>query len=159
MSVAVFIVAASTLNTAARYVAMMFMPATVYAGYVCALSWISATLPRPVSKRAAALAAINAVSNASQIGTAYMYTKSSSPRYAIAMGVNCGTSLLAVVFAIVLRTMLVRLNKKLDRGEEVGGTGPSRSTDNVALTQDEIHRREEEGLPGAAAAKGFRFLI
>lgn len=62
-------------------VAMMFMPASIYGGYICALSWISATLPRPVTKRAAALAAINAVSNASSIWTAYMYTKSSAPRY------------------------------------------------------------------------------
>lgn len=61
--------------------AMMFMPASIYSAFVCALSWISATLPRPVAKRAAALAAINAASNASQIWTAYLYTKASEPRY------------------------------------------------------------------------------
>ncbi|KAF3940115.1 hypothetical protein ABW19_dt0207506 [Dactylella cylindrospora] len=138
---------------------MMFMPASVYAGYVCALSWISSTLPRPVTKRAAALAAINAVSNASQIWTAYMYTKSSAPRYAIAMGVNCGTSLLAVVFATVLRTMLARLNKRLDRGEDVGGTGLAKDDTGKALAAEQIERREAEGLPGEAAVKGFRFLI
>ncbi|KAK6497383.1 hypothetical protein TWF481_011792 [Arthrobotrys musiformis] len=151
ISVFSFILAAATLNTAARYVAMMFMPASVYGGYICALSWISATLPRPVTKRAAALAAINAVSNASSIWTAYMYTKPSAPRYAIAMGVNCGTSLLGIVFATVLRIILVRLNKKLDREEDLSEAG--------LTAEGQVERREEQGLPGEAAAKGFRFLI
>ncbi|KAF3926169.1 hypothetical protein ABW21_db0204497 [Orbilia brochopaga] len=153
VSVAAFVVAAATLNTAARYAAMMFMPASVYGGYVCALSWISSTLPRPVAKRAAALAAINAASNASSIWTAYMYTKSSAPRYAIAMGINCATSVLAVLFATVLRFMLVRLNKKLDCGEQVGGAT------SLIEGEGQTERREEQGLPGTAAVKGFRFLI
>ncbi|KAF3907011.1 hypothetical protein AA313_de0203237 [Arthrobotrys entomopaga] len=160
VSVVTFIIAAATLNTAARYVAMMFMPASVYGGYVCALSWISSTLPRPVTKRAAALAAINAISNASSIWTAYMYTKGSAPRYAIAMGVNCGTSFLAIVFATVLRTMLVRLNRKLDREEGHVDTGEGQSV--TALNGGgvvDVERREQQGLPGAAVTKGFRFLI
>ncbi|KAK6539869.1 hypothetical protein TWF694_008708 [Orbilia ellipsospora] len=159
ISVVTFIIAASTLNTAARYVAMMFMPASVYGGYVCALSWISSTLPRPVTKRAAALAAINAISNASSIWTAYMYTKGSAPRYAIAMGVNCGTSFLAVIFATVLRTILVRLNKKLDREEEHAGTGDGQSATALNGSGANVESREEQGLPGAAVTKGFRFLI
>lgn len=73
------------------------------------------------------------------------------PISAVAMGVNCGTSLLGIVFATVLRMILVRLNKKLDREEDLSETG--------LTAEGQAGRREEQGLPGEAAAKGFRFLI
>jgi hypothetical protein len=71
LCVASFIIAASTTATAPRYFAMMLMVPSVYTGYVVALAWISNTLPRPPAKRAAALAAINAVSNCSSIYASY----------------------------------------------------------------------------------------
>lgn len=37
------------------------------------------------------------------------------------MTVNCVTAFVAIVAATILRFVLVRLNKKLDRGEEVPG--------------------------------------
>jgi MFS family permease len=67
-----FIIAASTTATAPRYFAMMLMVPSVYTGYVVVLAWVSNTLPRPPAKRAAALAAINAVSNTSSIYASYM---------------------------------------------------------------------------------------
>lgn len=60
---------------------MMLMVPGVYTGYVVALGWISNTLPRPPAKRAAALAAINAVSNMSSIYSSYMYNQQAGPRY------------------------------------------------------------------------------
>jgi len=119
VGVAAFILAAATTATAPRYVAMMLMVPGIYSGYVVVLAWISNSIPRPASKRAAALAAINAVSNASSIYASYMY--SGAPRYIIAFSVNCCTLVLAMVMAAVLRFLLVRLNKKLDRGEHVEG--------------------------------------
>ncbi|MCJ1352885.1 MAG: hypothetical protein MMC33_002869 [Icmadophila ericetorum] len=79
--VAAFILGAATTSTAPRYVAMMLMVPGVYTGYVVVLAWISNTLPRPPAKRAAALAAINAVSNTSSIYASYMYPSSAGPRY------------------------------------------------------------------------------
>ncbi|RQM05622.1 hypothetical protein DH86_00001654 [Scytalidium sp. 3C] len=76
VAVFAFILAAATTSTAPRYVAMMLMPPSVYAGYVVALTWISNTLPRPPAKRAAGLAFINAVSNTSSIYASYMYPSS-----------------------------------------------------------------------------------
>jgi hypothetical protein len=73
VGVAAFILAAATTATAPRYVSMMLMVPGVYTGYVVALAWISNSIPRPPAKRAAALAAINAVSNASSIYASYMY--------------------------------------------------------------------------------------
>ncbi|KAG7005255.1 hypothetical protein G7Y79_00020g047830 [Physcia stellaris] len=141
-AVIAFIIAASTTTTAPRYVAMMMMVPGVYTGYVVALAWISNTLPRPPAKRAAALAAINAVSNASSIYASYMYPESAGPRYVVAMSVNCVTAFIAICSATFLRFILVRLNKKLDRGETVEGA--------VVMG---------EGVPGEAASKGFRFVL
>ncbi|KAL2357010.1 pantothenate transporter liz1 [Cryomyces antarcticus] len=137
-----FVLAAATTATAPRYAAMMLMVPGVYTGYVVVLAWISNSIPRPPAKRAAALAAINAVSNSSSIYTSYMYPQSAGPRYKVAMAVNCATIFLAICMATLLRVILVRLNKKLDRGEEVEGA--------VAVG---------EGVPGEAAKKGFRFLL
>ncbi|KAI2625013.1 MFS general substrate transporter [Hypoxylon sp. NC1633] len=134
-----FILAAATTSLAPRYVAMMLMVPGVYCAFVVALAWISNTLPRPPAKRAAALALINAVSNASSIYASYMYQDWMAPRYVIAMSVNCGTIFMAMVAATVLRFMLVRLNRKLDQGVFVEGA--------------------INALPGEAAQHGFRFKV
>lgn len=81
LSVVAFIIAATTTSVAPRYVSMMLMVPSFYAGYVVALGWISNTLPRPAAKRAAALAAINCVSNASSIYASYMYPDGDAPRF------------------------------------------------------------------------------
>ena len=58
------------------------------------------------------------------------------------MSVNCVMTFMAVCAATLLRSILVRLNKKLERGEPVEGA--------VAVG---------EGVPGEAARKGFRFVL
>ncbi|KAI7657534.1 MFS transporter [Hortaea werneckii] len=140
VAMAAFILAACTTAVAPRYVAMMLMVPGIYTGYVIVLAWISNTIPRPPAKRAAALALINAVSNAASIYASYMY--GGAPRYITAFSVNCCTAFLAIVMAAVLRIMLVRQNKKLDRGEvlEDGITGGGQGE-------------------GEAAQKGFRYLV
>ncbi|MCJ1469870.1 hypothetical protein MMC07_008514 [Pseudocyphellaria aurata] len=137
-----YILAAATTATAPRYVAMMFMVSGVYTGYVVALAWISNTLPRPPAKRAAALAAINSVSNTSSIYASYMYPESAGPRFVVAMSVNCTTAFITICAATVLRFVLMRLNKKLDRGEPVKGA--------IAVG---------EAVPGEATNRGFRFAL
>jgi MFS family permease len=139
LAVATFIIAAATTNTAARYTAMMLMISGLYSGYTTALAWISNTLPRPPAKRAAALAFINAVSNCSSIYASYLYPKSASPRYTGAFIHNCVLAAVAIGAAFLLRTMLARLNKKLDRGEVVEGA--------------------INAAPGEAVEHGFRFRL
>ena len=60
----------------------------------------------------------------------------------VAFSVDCATAFVAICMATLLRTILVRLNKKLDRGEPVEGA--------VSIG---------EGVPGEAVTKGFRFLL
>lgn len=58
------------------------------------------------------------------------------------MSVNCTTAFIAICSATVLRITLMRLNKKLDRGEPVKGV--------IAVG---------EAVPGEATDRGFRFVL
>lgn len=142
VGVAAFILCAATHTTAPRYVAMMLMVPGVYTGYVVALAWISNSLPRPASKRAAALAFINAISNTSSIYASYMYPQpkgGKQPNLTVPLSVDCATAALAIIMAAIMRVVLGRLNKKLDRGEHVEGA--------------------INAVPGVAQENGFRFLV
>ncbi|OCL03477.1 pantothenate transporter liz1 [Glonium stellatum] len=142
VGVAAFILAAATTGTAPRYVAMMLMVPGVYTGYVVTLAWISNSIPRPPAKRAAALAAINAVSNASSIYASYMYPQQKGvthPNLVTPLAVDSATAVLAIIMATILRLVLARLNKKLDRGEHVEGA--------------------INAVPEEASEHGFRFLL
>ncbi|KAF2997991.1 hypothetical protein E8E13_006907 [Curvularia kusanoi] len=141
VGVASFILAAATHSTAPRYVAMMLMVPGVYTGYVVVLAWISNSIPRPPAKRAAALAFINAVSNTSSIYASYMYPQPKSgaqPNLTVPLSVDCATAGLAIIMTVIMRIILRRLNKKLDRGEHVEGA--------------------INAVPGEAQERGFRFL-
>ena len=54
------IIAISTTNTAARYIAMMLMPASFYSASTVLLAWITGSISQPAFKRASAVALINA---------------------------------------------------------------------------------------------------
>lgn len=120
---------------------MMLMVPGVYTGYVVALAWISNSMPRPPAKRAAALAFINAISNCSSIYASYMYPQpkgKKQPDLTIPLSVDCATAALAIICAMIMRIILTRLNKRLDRGEHVEGA--------------------INAVPGEAQEHGFRFL-
>lgn len=102
---------------------MMLMPASFYSSSIIILSWMSSILVGSNVKRAIGIAIINAVSNSSNIWTSYLYTN--SPRYVLAFSVNLAASVLLIVIVICLHFYLRRLNKKLDRGEDLGKNGPS----------------------------------
>jgi len=70
-----------------------------------------------------------------------MYPSSAGPKYIVAMSVNCVMAFMAICAAIVLRFILVRLNKKLDQGVYVEGA---------------INSGHEMG---SAEKRGFRFKV
>lgn len=111
----------------------------MYSGYTTALAWVSNTLPRPPAKRAAALGFINAISNCASIYASYLYPASAKPQYTGAFIHNCIMAALAIAAAFVLRQMLAKLNRKLDRGERVEGA--------------------INAAPGEAVEHGFRFKL
>jgi hypothetical protein len=80
---------------------------------------------------------------------------SAAPRYVAAFAVDSGMSVMSIVFATILRTVLVRLNRKLDAEEEsmaMGGLSSQEASERQQVA-------EEQGLPGAAVERGFRFLL
>ena len=66
------------------------------------------------------------------------------------MCVNAAMAIVAILAATLLRIMLQRLNRRLDAAE----AGETDGTLEHAVT-----RNEEQGLPGLAVEKGFRFLV
>lgn len=48
-----------------------------------------------------------------------MYPNSAAPRYVLAMSVNCGFALGGILLALFMRIILLRENKRLERGEDV----------------------------------------
>jgi len=83
---------------------------------------------------------------------------SAGPRYIVAMTVNACTALLAIGAATTLRIVLMRLNKRLERGEPVRDVATGRAH---AGAETEIGEgknvREDGGERGAVTS--FRFLV
>lgn len=136
VTLAANVIAVSTLNTGARYTAMMLLPGSFYSSTVVTLSWITGTLAQPAAKRASAIALINALCNTPNIWASYLYD--GGPRYLVAFIVNLAATGVAIGFAAATRVYLGRQNAKLERGEEdLGKNGPT----------------------AAQVAGGFRYLL
>lgn len=122
--IAANIIAMATTNTAARYFAMMLMPSAFYAPAVIVYSWMSTSITGTSTKRATAMALINASANTPSIWTSYLYS-GHEPHYYAAFSVNIAASLLALVFAVATGQYLKKLNSRLDKGEDLGPQGPT----------------------------------
>lgn len=109
-----FIISATTMQVAARYVAT-FMMMSVYGSFGCILSWVSTTLPRPSAKRAVAYAVVNAGSNLASIYASYFYPATQGPQYWQANIANVAFSGMCILLSTLLHFILRRRNKKLDQ--------------------------------------------
>lgn len=123
VTLAANVIAISTLNTGARYTAMLLMPSSFYAGYNVLLSWITGTLNQPVAKRASAIALTISVCNTSNVWTPYLY--GGQPRYFAAFSTNLAAATGAIAIATISRIYLRRQNWKLDNGMPTGKSGPT----------------------------------
>lgn len=128
----------------------MLMVPGVYTGYVVALAWISNTLPRPPAKRAAALAAINAISNTSSIYASYMYKTSFGMSHLSPLPPILLTPFLLSFYSSqrhLLRCKLPRspLHPRLQRQLRHGRNGHHRSyssTDNTRAPEPQTRARD-----------------
>lgn len=121
VALAGFVIAASTLNLAARFVACFLFSVGVYAVNACILGWVSATLGQTMQKKAISLSFVNMVANASYIYTPYLYPKTDGPRYLMAMGAEAGFAGACIMCAWALRVWLMATNRKLRRDSPEGG--------------------------------------
>ncbi|KAF9452505.1 MFS general substrate transporter [Macrolepiota fuliginosa MF-IS2] len=115
-----FIIAISTMNTAARYVSL-FLMAQSYAGFIVLYAWLSNSFPRPPSKRAVALALTNAFSQLGNVAGSYVWPTPWGPTYRNSYAICIATSGTAIVMLWIYRMHLISLNKKLDEEEEAKG--------------------------------------
>lgn len=146
-----FVISMSTLNIAARYVAL-FLQASSYAGFIVFFSWISSSFPRPPAKRAVALAAINAFSQLGNIAGSYVWDLSENG-FRKSYGIVTAMFGITIAGCWVFRLTLTRLNKKLEQGELVDWG----EREDVAQQTAKI-----EGTTTNEALnmrKGFRYLV
>ncbi|KAF8639444.1 hypothetical protein AX16_010299 [Volvariella volvacea WC 439] len=118
-----FVIALSTMNIGARYISL-FLMASSYAGFVVFVTWMSNSVPRPPSKRAVALALINATSQLGNVAGSYVWPSAWGPTYRNSYGICIATSGCAIVMSWIFRQHLISLNKRLDKEEKgVKGKG------------------------------------
>ncbi|KUJ22567.1 major facilitator superfamily transporter [Mollisia scopiformis] len=150
-----FIIVAATEVLGARYLGLFLGLAGVYGSYNVALAWISSTLPRPVEKRAAAIAIVNTVGNIAQIYSPYMYPSSDGPRYLSAMIANAIFCLACIVTTLFLRWCLMRENVKLEVLEVRDAVGQEGEKEVEAMEEIvDVGRGGEVVL-----RRGFRYVL
>ncbi|CAE6496040.1 unnamed protein product [Rhizoctonia solani] len=109
-----YIIALSTMETAGRYVSM-FVMASGYAGFALTLVWVSNAIPRPPAKRAAAIGIINGFGNIGNLIGSFTWKAQWSPKYHQSMIIGIASLAFSTCLAFVIRTMLVRANRKMDQ--------------------------------------------
>jgi MFS family permease len=101
-----------------------------YAAFITFLAWISSTFPRPPSKRAVAIAFINAFGQLGNISGSYIWPAAWGESYRYSYAICSATSGLGIVMILAFRAHLKALNEKAEKEEQ------------------------EQGLP-----KGYRYLL
>ncbi|CAO1637301.1 unnamed protein product [Parajaminaea phylloscopi] len=150
-----FILAAATKNTGARYFAMFLMTAG-YGGYTTILSWSSNTIPRPTYKRAAALAMINCISNTGNLVGSYIWPIRYGPRYWQSFTITGCCFFATILFALILRIHLTRLNKELDRVQGPNDYPAKQAGD---IEADDSENKLDDVQRVARARVAFRYLV
>ncbi|KAI0368084.1 MFS general substrate transporter [Pilatotrama ljubarskyi] len=115
-----FIIAICTMNTAARYVSL-FLMAQSYAGFVVLYTWVSNSFPRPPSKRAVAVALVNAFSQLGNVAGSYVWPSPWGPTYRKSYAICIATAGCAIVMCYIFKLHLAHLNRLLDKEEEEKG--------------------------------------
>ncbi|KAJ0167205.1 putative transporter C11D3.18C [Colletotrichum tanaceti] len=112
-----FVLGCATLDTGARYFAMVVFSVGTYAVNSIILGWVSATCSQTKEKKASSLAIVNCIAVASFIWTPYMWPKSDEPRYVMAMSSSAVLSIATAMGAWAMRFWLMRENKNIRRSE------------------------------------------
>lgn len=110
-----YIIPMSTLSIGARYFAMMMLPFASVGPQILLYKTMNLHLARPISKRAAASALVNAIGGTSNIWSSYLYF--APPQYYAAFGTLMVCGLLFAATITVYLLMVRRDNRRLDSGD------------------------------------------
>ncbi|KAL4872134.1 hypothetical protein BDV12DRAFT_7057 [Aspergillus spectabilis] len=113
-----FVLGCATLNTGARYFAMVVFAIGTYAVNSIILGWVSSTCGQTKEKKASALAIVNTCANVSFIWTPYLWPSSDEPRYTIAMSSSAAFSITCAACAWAMRIWLQRANRKIRQSND-----------------------------------------
>ncbi|EHK20159.1 uncharacterized protein TRIVIDRAFT_58613 [Trichoderma virens Gv29-8] len=150
MGIIGFIISMSTLNVAARYVAL-FLQAGSYAGFIVFYSWISSSFPRPPAKRAVAIAMVNAFSQLGNVAGSYVWALSENG-YRKSYGIVLAMFGVTIVGNFLFKMILNNLNKKLEEGEMAWEAKPD-------VTEKTAQAEMEDLDEALRMRKGFRYLV
>lgn len=117
VAVIMYIIPMATLNVGARYFAMMILPTASVGPQLLLFKTINLHLARPVSKRAAASALVNAIGGTANIWASYLYYE--PPHFYAAFGTLMGCAGLLACTMTVYRWLVLRENKRLDSEDPV----------------------------------------
>jgi len=134
----------------------LFLMCFIFAMNGTCYAWIASAIPRPPAKRAAAYAFINSIANSASIWTPFTYRPQDKPHYDLALGICIGLQVIAAVMGLILRMVLTRQNKRLERMEKEDGQLTERDLAKLRKTA------EVEGIDIATARrlqKGYRYTI
>lgn len=115
-----FIISMCTMNTAARYLSL-FLVVQTYAGAMLLVAWISASFPRPPSKRAVCFALISALQQLGSISGSYVWPLNWGPTYRYSYAICLAASCTAIIMSWIFRQHLKTLNRKLEEEEQQKG--------------------------------------
>jgi MFS family permease len=115
ISVVMYIIPMTTLSVGARYFSMMVLPFASVGPQLLLYKTINLHLARPISKRAAASALVNAIGGTSNIWASYLYY--APPHFYAAFGTMMGCALLLAATVTTYRWLVLRENKRLDSGD------------------------------------------
>jgi hypothetical protein len=88
-------------------------------GDICLYAWVSSTVGEPPSKRAVALAFINAFAQSGNIMGSFVWVKDWGPTYNKSFAICITTAIISIFMCLWLRRSLRRLNWEMDLETEI----------------------------------------
>ncbi|EIW80769.1 MFS general substrate transporter [Coniophora puteana RWD-64-598 SS2] len=147
-----YIISLSTMTTGGRYFSL-FLMTSGYAGFTLTLVWVSNAIPRPPAKRSAAMGLVNGFGNMGNLIGSYIWKSIWGPEYHQSMIIAICSLALASVLSFVIRCLLIRDNRRIERAEEEFMHGPERERIEEAAKLEGISFEE-----AIRRRKGFRYL-
>ncbi|KIM55119.1 hypothetical protein SCLCIDRAFT_314202 [Scleroderma citrinum Foug A] len=116
MTILGYIISLTTMLTAPRYLSL-FLMALGYSGNMLTIVWVSNSIPRPPAKRSVAIALVNGVAGVGSVVGSYIWKASWGPQYHPSMLIALAGAAMSIVFAFVIRCMLLRENRRMEQNE------------------------------------------
>ncbi|KAJ7643698.1 MFS general substrate transporter [Roridomyces roridus] len=147
-----YIISLCTKEIGPRYFSMFCMTMG-HAGYALTGAWVANVIPRPPSKRAAAIGIVMGVGNLGNLMGSYTWKSEWGPLYHQSMIISLCALVLSSVLALGIRQHLVRKNRQLDEDERVAMRGADEGRVKEAAVLEGITFEQ-----AMEKRKGFRYL-